>query len=258
MRSATDVAEDEQQWRRTGSAPRSTVEDVHTKLRNMIHVGELGPGDRLPPERRLCEMLEVSRSTLREGLSALRADGYLEARRGKAGGTFISRLDEAYARWLASMRSDKGRLREIIDLRTAVECQIAWLAAERHSSGPLENLAATLSAKADELSPKQFREADAQFHALLADAALSPRLKTLMIEARGELFAPASAPLIDGPTMARSNAEHSAILEAVQAGNPQLAAHHMRTHLHSTFVDVSSVIDGPDLQAAAVNEHSYR
>lgn len=248
MQSAVDVEEGDAQWRRPGRAPRTTAEDVHARLKNMIHAGELGPGDCLPPERRLCALLEVSRSTLREGLRALRTDGYLEARRGAGGGTFISRLDEPYARWLASMRSDKGRLREIMDLRSAVECEIARLAAERGTETHLEELSATLSINDSELSPKLFREADSQFHELLAEAAASPRLKTLMAEARGELFTPASAPLIDAPTMARSHAEHRAILQAVQERNPLLAAQSMRAHLHSTFVDVSCVIEDPQLR----------
>ncbi|MEU1519857.1 FadR/GntR family transcriptional regulator [Streptomyces sp. NPDC005811] len=251
VQSAAEVEEGDAQWRRPpGRAPRSTAEDVHARLKNMIHTGELGPGDRLPPERRLCAMLEVSRSTLREGLSALRADGYLEARRGAGGGTFISRLDEPYARWLTSMRSDKGRLRDIMDLRSAVECEIALLAAERGTEAQLQGLSATLAMDGSELGPGQFREADAQFHGLLAEAAASPRLKALMVEARGELFAPASTPLIDEPTIARSHAEHQAILEAVRARDPLRAAQSMRAHLHSTFVDVSSVIDGPHLRDA--------
>ncbi|NUR25959.1 MAG: FadR family transcriptional regulator [Catenulispora sp.] len=247
MQSAADPDKDAQ-FRRSGHAPRTTAEDVHARLKNMIHMGELGPGDCLPPERRLCAMLEVSRSTLREGLRALRTDGYLEVRRGATGGTFISRLDEPYARWLASMRSDKGRLREIMDLRSAVECEIARLAADRRTRTLLEDMAATLAMDPAGLSAKQFREADAQFHGLLADAAASPRLKTLMMEARGELFVPASAPLIDEPTMTRSHAEHIAILEAVQARHAEQAEEAMRNHLRSTFVDVSSVIDGPQLQ----------
>lgn len=135
-----------------------------------------------------------------------------------------------------------------MDLRSAVECEIARLAAERGTETHLEELSATLSVNDSELSPKLFREADSQFHELLAEAAASPRLKTLMAEARGELFTPASAPLIDALTMARSHAEHRAILQAVQDRNPLLAAQSMRAHLHSTFVDVSCVIEDPQLR----------
>jgi GntR family transcriptional repressor for pyruvate dehydrogenase complex len=43
----------------------STSEEVVTQLREMIHRGELRPGDRLPPERDLAKLLGVSRPTLR-------------------------------------------------------------------------------------------------------------------------------------------------------------------------------------------------
>jgi GntR family transcriptional repressor for pyruvate dehydrogenase complex len=230
-------------WRPFPGSSRPTVDEVHTILKNMIHRGELQPDDRLPPERRLCGMLQVSRSTLREALNALRADGYVEVRRGAQGGTFVSHLTEPYARWLAWMRADGTRLQEIMNLRTAVECQIAWLAAARHAVKPIPGLASTLNDGGSAMGPREFRLADGRFHSLLADAADSPRLKALMIEARGELFVPASAALLDGPTIARSHAEHRAILRAVGQGDPSAAAESMRTHLASTLHDAASVID---------------
>ena len=42
----------------------STAEEVAARLRDMIHSGELGAGDRLPPERDLAKILGVSRPTL--------------------------------------------------------------------------------------------------------------------------------------------------------------------------------------------------
>lgn len=234
-------------WPNSATSARTSVDQVHATLKNMIHRGELAPGDRLPAERRLCAMLQVSRSTLREALNALRADGYVEVRRGGAsGGTFVTRLDEAYARWLSWMQADRARLREIMHVRTAVECQIAWLAAERDIPDARQ-LNATMPAKTSDMSPKDFREADARFHAALADAADSPRLKSLMVEARGELFVPASSNLLDAATMARSHQQHKVILRAVLAGKPGQAVDAMRAHLASTFHDVSSALERPTL-----------
>lgn len=245
---STDVT-----WRHTSAASRTSVEGVLTRLKNMVHFGELGPGDRLPPERQLCEMLQVSRSTLREALQALRADGYIEVRRGSSGGNFISRLDEPYARWLRSMRENPDRLPEIIDVRKAVECEVARLAAERRTPTFLEQLDVAVTGDPATMSAREFREADAQFHLLLADAAANKRLKKLVIEARGELFAPASSPLIDQPTIERSWAEHMAILEAVRAGDSERAATAMRTHLKSTFDDVWLAVTEPEISSPAAS-----
>ncbi|NYI45046.1 DNA-binding FadR family transcriptional regulator [Nocardioides aromaticivorans] len=209
----------------------------------MVHGGQLRPGDRLPAERRLSEMFAVSRSTLREALSRLRAEGYVEVRRGVEGGTFVTELAQPYARWLAQMADDGSLLREIIDVRTAVESHIAWLAAERRTAEDLQQLAEAIDVDGDRLTPRQFRESDSRFHGLLARAAGSPRLHRLMETARGELFTPASEPLILPGTIARSHEEHHGILAAVRAGDGNRAAQRMRDHLHATFDDVSSAIE---------------
>jgi DNA-binding GntR family transcriptional regulator len=65
----------------------TTFQEVVSQLRDMIHRGELRPGDRLPPERDLAKLLGVSRPTLRAGISSLAAVGVLQPRRGA--GTFV-------------------------------------------------------------------------------------------------------------------------------------------------------------------------
>src|SRR5947209_5330049 len=68
-----------------------TSEEVVSQLREMIHRGELHPGDRLPPERDLAKLLGVSRPTLRAGIRSLSAVGILQSRQGA--GTFVSQRD---------------------------------------------------------------------------------------------------------------------------------------------------------------------
>lgn len=228
-------------WQRS-SQVRTSAEDVYLRLKAMIHGGSLSPGDRLPPERELSDLLSVSRSTLREGLSVLRSEGYAEVRRGVGGGTFVADLQRAYARWLSTMAADDALLREIIDLRTAVECQIAWLAADRRDDTLLVRMRSCLDVDGAVLTTPEFREIDSQFHGLLAEAAASDRLTSLMLSARGELFTPASALLTSNQTIVRSHGEHLDILCAVERGDSQAASKVMRVHLQSTFDDVTSAV----------------
>lgn len=237
-----EVTSTDSQWHRHGTSVRTSTDDVHARIRAMIHGGQLRPGDRLPAERRLSEMFSVSRSTLREALSRLRAEGYVEVRRGVDGGTFVTELAQPYARWLAQMADDESLLREIMDVRTAVESQIAWLAAARRTMVDLEQLEEAIALSGEKISPRQFRESDTRFHGLLAEAAGSPRLRGLMETARGELFTPASEPLILRDTIARSHQEHRDILAAVRDGDSELAARRMRDHLHATCADVAGAI----------------
>lgn len=74
-------------WRpvRGGNAFEITV----SRLAQVIKLGLVAEGERLPAERDLAEKLRVSRMTLREAIRALREAGFLESRRGRTGGTFV-------------------------------------------------------------------------------------------------------------------------------------------------------------------------
>ena len=68
---------------RASNAFEGTVE----RLLQAIRLGVVSAGDRLPPERDLAIRLSVSRATLRDALRALADAGYVEAQRGRYGGT---------------------------------------------------------------------------------------------------------------------------------------------------------------------------
>ena len=70
---------------RAGNAYEETVE----RLLQVIKLGIVPHGDRLPPERELASRLGVSRVTLREAIRSIQQAGYVEPRRGRFGGTFV-------------------------------------------------------------------------------------------------------------------------------------------------------------------------
>ncbi|MEK3798148.1 GntR family transcriptional regulator [Peribacillus sp. FSL H8-0477] len=74
-----------------GSTSKIYLEVVE-KLRNMIEIDGLNPGDKIPSERELSERLSVGRSSVREALRALELLGLIETRRGE--GTFIKDFQE--------------------------------------------------------------------------------------------------------------------------------------------------------------------
>src|SRR5215469_6935992 len=71
---------------RQGNAFEETVE----RLLTVIKLGLVGPGERFPAERELAARLGISRLTLREAIGELQQAGYVQSRRGRSGGTFVT------------------------------------------------------------------------------------------------------------------------------------------------------------------------
>lgn len=62
---------------------------IASRAETRIRSGAWAPGTRLPPERELCELLDVSRTTLRQALAELEERGLISRHQGR--GTFVTR-----------------------------------------------------------------------------------------------------------------------------------------------------------------------
>jgi DNA-binding FadR family transcriptional regulator len=108
---------------RAGNAFEETVE----RLLTVIKLGVVGPGQRFPAERELAAQLGISRLTLREAIRELQQAGYVQSRRGRSGGTFVTYTPPAPdAGGLRRMaRQHGGRLTDALVFRLAVEAGAA-------------------------------------------------------------------------------------------------------------------------------------
>src|SRR5580692_12597357 len=127
------------------SSVRSTVKSVtpvsRTKLTASVFEqllsyvvgGTWKAGDRIPPERDLCQQLGIARTSLREALKAMELVGMLDSRVGD--GTFVCPRSEFLSRPLlwAFTGTDHEELRDILEARNMMERDLAGLAAERAS-----------------------------------------------------------------------------------------------------------------------------
>ena len=114
---------------REGNAFEETVE----RLLTIIKLGLVAPGERFPPERELAAQLGISRLTLREAIGELHQAGYVESRRGRLGGTFITYTRPAPSvdelRRLAV--EDGQKLTDALTFRFAVETGAADMLAQQ-------------------------------------------------------------------------------------------------------------------------------
>ena len=211
---------------------QTAFEETLERLGTAIKLGLLEPGQRLPAERELCAQLGISRSTLRQALTALVQSGHLRAVRGRRGGTFVAERPPPAER--PSRELIEG-WRDICDVRLATELGVAVLAVERTDPAalaPLDELVAAMAERLDDFPA--YRHADVRFHIGLAETTGSSRLVTAMTATQGamtDLIAHIAHP---PEVLAWSNAQHAKLLEAVRDRDAALATKITTEHLRGT------------------------
>ena len=215
----------------------TTAEEVVTRLRDMIHRGELSPGDRLPPERDLAKILGVSRPTLRAGIRSLATVGILQSRQGA--GTFVAErgespmLDSSPLRMLSALHGFTSD--EMFEARLALEMSIAGLAAERATSEQMTLMAEEIAGMYASLNePEQYLVHDMKFHQTIAAASNNRILTSLMNMIATILFDNRSKTVKRAKDLKQSAEQHHNIYRAMRERDPEVARRAMHDHLIET------------------------
>jgi DNA-binding FadR family transcriptional regulator len=224
-------------WRpvRGGNAFEITV----ARLAQAIKLGMVSAGERLPPERELAERLRVSRVTLRQAIGALREAGYLESRRGRAGGTFVvyqgapppgdGRPDAA-----ALAREMGESLHDALDFRRVLEPGAAALAATRSlAAADRAHLVGCLAASRDR-EPAVRRRGDSRLHLAIAAACGSTSVAQAIADVQLRLDHLLAAIPVLRRNLDHSDAQHAMIVEAILAADPGGARTAMEEHCDAT------------------------
>jgi len=216
----------------------NAFEEAVQRILQAIKLGAVTAGERLPAERDLARRLGISRVTLREALRALIDAGYVESRRGRNGGTFVTYLPEDHAAEPRVAASDLGlseRLDDAFLLRRALEPGVAELAAERPLDAAMrKHLVARLAAVPRATSREAHRLADARLHLAIAEVTGSASLTAAVADVQmslGDLLA--AIPVLEA-NIEHSHGQHSAVVEGILAGDPEAAREHMRAHVEAT------------------------
>jgi len=212
-------------------------------LLDMISSGDYGVGDRLPPERVLVEQIGVSRTVVREALNLLETRGLIRVEHGR--GAIVS-ADTARALHNDLgflLRMEPSTLWELMEMRKALEVELAGLAAERATPEDIAVMRAVLDRMRENINaPEGYVDADVEFHDLLARSA------------RNRVFLRMMEPIVDLLLASRrmtgsreANAKralraHEAILKTVEAKDVEGARREMREHLMLTERDMRATI----------------
>ncbi|MER0241598.1 FadR/GntR family transcriptional regulator [Streptomyces sp. HSW2009] len=205
----------------------SLVDTVVEQLRAQLAGGQWKIGDRVPTEHALAEQLQVGRNTVREAVRVLCHAGMLQSRQGE--GTFVvSTADPA-----AVMRGiQRAGIRDVLELRIALEAEGARLAALRHQPADLARMRAALAAQAaladggtqpPHENIELYADHDVEFHTAVVDAAhnsalsatygwFSSSVRESLLTALGDRDMPHIAP-----------GDHHAVVDAIASGDPDAA-----------------------------------
>jgi DNA-binding FadR family transcriptional regulator len=207
---------------------RSVPEDVFDQLMSGVLAGEMAPGDALPSERRLAEVLGVSRPAVREALKRLAARGLVEVRQGDATTVRDYRrhagLDLLPSLVLQGGELDVAVVRSIVETRLHNGPKVAELAAARRPAELPDRLAETVETLAAETDPVLRQRHALSFWDLVVDGADSIvfRLMYNTLRATYEPALPALATLM-ADEVGRPDA-YRAVAEAIRQGDGAEAA----------------------------------
>ena len=218
-------------------------DQIIDRILGLIKNKQLQPGDKLPPERELAEMMQVGRQTLRAALRALSAMDVIDIRRSSGiyitdlkPNTFIERLEFMF-------RMSEASIIELFEARSTLEVTIIRLAASRITPEEFEQLQAHTHKMATQLgSVATFSEADLDFHRMLYQfsrnsilAQFAEVLLKLGLETRHK-----TAEKLESRQQATR--EHQAIVAALATGDPDLAAKAMVVHMNTARSNLEQLL----------------
>lgn len=221
--------------------PRSPLyEQVADRLRAFIDAQQLQPGDRLMAERELSARLGVSRTSVRQALTALKVQGLVEIRHGE--GVFLSREPRDVISTLASEIAGSEVDHPMIwEVREGIEAQAARLAAARRDDGDLDAMRTALDEMAASIAAGDDGiEGDRDFHRAVVEAARNPLLSKLMAELAEMVDRTSAASLTHAGRPTVSLEGHRAILDAIADGDGDAAAARMRAHVETSREVIST------------------
>ena len=215
---------------------RSVAEQIIYQLQSLIESGIIEPGSRLPSERELAEMLDVSRPSLREALKALSLLGIVENRPGS--GTYLTTSENKWPKEPFSIlfSINKSALFDIFEARKGLEGMVASLAARRSTEDDLEHMQEALSGMEKALDQHaQYNKFEREFHLAIIEAArnnvisqLMDKLYRLLEETRLRVSENGSTPPANRDEDFRN---HKMIYKYIEAGDEHSASVAMVSHL---------------------------
>ncbi|MEV4756953.1 FadR/GntR family transcriptional regulator [Micromonospora sp. NPDC049559] len=210
-------------------ARRSGLSDeVIAQLRQQITSGAWPVGSRIPTEPELVEQLGVARNTVREAVRALAHNGLLDIRQGS--GTYVAATSELAG--VMRRRFASAEQAQVVEVRGALEATAARLAARRRTDEDLRRLDALLEQRERAWvggDRDVFADVDIAFHLAVVTAAHNDVLAGLYADL-GQVLRDSLREHFGTELRPEEYMDHSRLVEAIRAGDPESAAAEARAH----------------------------
>ncbi|MEL6624373.1 MAG: FadR/GntR family transcriptional regulator [Bacteroidota bacterium] len=213
------------------------VDKIIHQIRSLITIGQLQPGDRLPPERKLAERLGVGRSNVREAIRKLEFYGILKTL--PQSGTLVAGIGITALEGLISdvLKLEDSDFASLVETRLLLEAESAHFAALRRDYQDIANIEKALVAYEEKVEQGvQAVEEDLLFHLKIAEASKNSVLKSLMLIIIPDIISNfLKLDVCADGRPSRALEEHRIILDLIVAQEAEKAGEAMRTHLKEVY-----------------------
>lgn len=216
---------------------RKLADDVEERVLALIQTGGLKPGDTLPSERELMARYKVGRPAIREAMQNLQRMGLVEVRHGERPRVVEPSIDGMVGQMTETMRHllahSETSLAHLKEARATFEAEMARIAARQRTSSNIDRLWQLFGQQEQAgLDSTRFLEYDGLFHRNIASISGNPIFESLSF-ALFNWLAHFHAHLVRKPGLEKLTlAEHRAIIESIEAGDPEAAGCRMADHLN--------------------------
>lgn len=229
------------------SRREGTSIEISRQLLGYLLSGRVQPGDRLPPERKLAEMLGVGRSVVREALKSLTLLGLLEVRLGD--GTYVKRVDAEILpesiEWGLALGAH--RVLDLLEARRHLDAILAGLAASRRDEQDVADLGALLATmRAVHREPHRFAAAHARFLKAVAETAGNDVLAGAVSTIRSLIHVWVARVPWSGDVIDTAVRDFTAVRDAIAAGDASAARIAMDVAVDHLNVQIRSTLERDD------------
>lgn len=202
------------------------------QIKELLTTGQLQPGDKLPPERKLSEIFGVGRTHVRDAIRKLEFYGIVKTK--PQSGTFVASIGISALESLISdvLQIDAYSFLSLVETREVLELQSVALACERHTEADMKLLEESLEQYLAKTSKGvKATEEDMMFHLAIADLSKNKVLKSLLLIIIPDILTNYSIFKVCDVATDKAVQEHKDLCTYIRERNVPAAVETMKAHL---------------------------